>query len=258
MTKSVKREVNKTTRPRIARLCADAETRGANRIHLWKVITLLLLVTSIGFAESFVGKVIKATDGDTITVLRNDGANKISVKVRLAGIDTPERSQDYGSKAKSALSSKVFGKTVTIRYSEKDRYGRTIGDVYLGDAWINLQMVSEGFAWHYKHYSKDKQLAAAETNARASRKGLWADPKSPVPPWEFRRGKRTSKAKAKAPESGGLRWLNTSSGSRHNQGCTYFKNTKRGRMCGPNGGFLHPCIGLGDGKVTDAADFSPK
>ena len=188
------------------------------------------------FGESFVGKVVKVTDGDTITVLQSDGDTKASVKVRLSGIDTPEKAQAYGTKAKAALSSKVFGKTVTIRYSEKDRYGRTIGDVYLGGAWLNLQMVSEGWAWHYKQYSKDKQLADAETKARASRKGLWADPNQPTPPWEFRRGKRTSKAKAKAPESGGLYWLNTSSGSRHNDGCKYFKNTKRGRMCGSGDG----------------------
>ena len=206
-----------------------------------RILTLLLLTASIGLSDSFIGKVIRVADGDTITVLRNDGDSKTSVKVRLAGIDTPERSQDYGSKAKSALSSKVFGKIVTIRYSEKDRYGRTIGDVYLGEAWINLQMVTEGWAWHYKAYSKDKRLADAEVAARSANKGLWADPNKPVPPWEYRRGGK--KRSQKPPDANALYWLNTSSNTRHNNSCKYFKNTKRGRMSGAGEG--KACGGCG-------------
>ena len=154
------------------------------------LVLILCLIAGLSLAESFSGKVISVADGDTITVLRSQDGTKTPVKIRLAGIDTPEKSQDYGNKAKQALSDKVFGKTVTITYSEKDRYGRTIGDVYLGNNWINLQMVSAGWAWHYKQYSKDKQLAAAETAARKMHYGLWADPNIPVPPWEYRAARR--------------------------------------------------------------------
>ena len=200
------------------------------------LVLILCLIAGLSLAESFSGKVISVADGDTITVLRVQGDTKTPIKIRLAGIDTPEKAQDYGNKAKQALSDKVFDKTVTITYSEKDRYGRTIGDVYLGNNWINLQMVTEGWAWHYKQYSKDKQLAAAEIASRNARKGLWADPNKPVPPWEYRRGQRSSKSTRKPLEANAQYWLNTSSGSRHNRSCKYYNNTKRGRIAGPNEG----------------------
>jgi micrococcal nuclease len=130
------------------------------------------------------GKVISIADGDTLTVLT---ANKQQIKVRLSGIDTPERKQAFGTKAKQALSSKVHGRTVRVKDNGKDRYKRTLGDVFLGERWINLELVKEGYAWHYKAYSKDKRLAQAEVEARSAKRGLWVDGK-PVPPWEFRRG----------------------------------------------------------------------
>ena len=206
-------------------------------------LLLCLLAVNQSFAESFSGKVVSVADGDTITVLRVQGDTKTPVKIRLAGIDTPEKSQDYGNKAKQALSSKVYGKTVTVTFETKDRYGRTIGDIHLNGVWINLQMVSEGWAWHYKQYSKDKQLAAAEIASRNTRKGLWADQNKPVPPWEYRRGQRSSQSTRKPAEANAKYWLNTSSGARHNRSCKYFNNTKRGRIAGPNEG--KACGGCG-------------
>ena len=82
------------------------------------------------------------------------------------GIDAPERRQAYGRKAKQALSSKVYRKQVEVTYSGKDRYGRIIGEIHLGERWINKELVAEGWAWHYKKYSSDKELAAAEVQAR--------------------------------------------------------------------------------------------
>ena len=73
-----------------------------------------------------------------------------------------------------------------MKWKEKDRYGRILGDVHLGERHINLEMVQDGMAWHYKTYSKAKNLADAEDAARKAKKGLWAD-KSPEPPWEFRK-----------------------------------------------------------------------
>jgi micrococcal nuclease len=120
-------------------------------------------------------------DGDTIEVLKGGKA----VKIRLNGIDCPEKNQAFGSRAKQYTSSLIFGKKVRVKEKELDRYGRTIADIYLGDVWVNQVIVENGYAWHYKRYSNDKSLDAAERNARKARLGLWSD-LSPVPPWEFR------------------------------------------------------------------------
>lgn len=108
--------------------------------------------------------VVAVADGDTITVL---DSNKNQHRIRLQHIDCPESGQAFGQKAKQAMSGKVFGEQVVIRWSERDRYDRILGDVYLGKRWVNAEMVKEGFAWHYKHYSKDETIAKAEAEARA-------------------------------------------------------------------------------------------
>jgi micrococcal nuclease len=130
---------------------------------LWIILSIVMSTTA--FAGEFTGKVVGVADGDTITVLRVDGDTKTPTKVRLAGIDTPEKAQAYGTKAKQALSSQIHGETVKVVFTEKDRYGRTIGDVYWGKHWINYEMVASGWAWHYKQYSRDKRLADAEVAA---------------------------------------------------------------------------------------------
>jgi endonuclease YncB( thermonuclease family) len=209
--------------------------------RLW--IILSIVMSTAAFAGEFTGKVIGVADGDTITVLHVNGDTKTPVKVRLAGIDTPEKAQDYGAKAKKALSSQIHGESVKVVYTEKDRYGRTIGDVYWGNHWINYEMVAAGWAWHYKQYSKDKRLADAEVTARKGRKGLWADPNEPIPPWEYRRALRGSQRRVNTLGASGLYWLNTGSETRHNSSCKYFKNTKRGRVCRPSEG--KPCGGCG-------------
>ena len=101
--------------------------------------------------------------------------------IRLEGIDTPESKQPFGSKAKQAMSRMVFGKQVKVVWKKKDRYGRTLGHVYVNGKWTNLQMIKQGMAWHYKQYSKDQELASAEVEARKKRLGLWAE-KSPLAP----------------------------------------------------------------------------
>ena len=194
-----------------------------------KLITFSYLFCALSVL-GYPAKVISIADGDTCTVLT---ANNEQVKIRLAGIDTPERSQAYGAKAKKALSDKIFGKTIEVKAQNKDRYGRTIADLYVGSRWINLELVAEGWAWHYKHYSKDKKLAEAEIRARSSKKGLWRD-KSPTPPWEYRRGGSKSKSQSQPAITG--YWLNTSSDKRHNSNCRNYKNTKRGRPCSVNEG----------------------
>jgi endonuclease YncB( thermonuclease family) len=140
----------------------------------------LLLVTAIAQAqESFTGKVVSVTDGDTIQVMHNGRAEKI----RLWGIDTPEKAQAFGTKAKQFTSEQAFGKVVTVEVKDTDRYGRTVGVVTLPSGKIlNRELVSHGLAWWYEQYApKDRSLQRLHSNAAKGKLGLWRDP-NPVAP----------------------------------------------------------------------------
>jgi endonuclease YncB( thermonuclease family) len=113
--------------------------------------------------------------------------------VRLHGIDAPELGQPFGRVARDRLAELVKGKTITVTTHGKDRYGRTIGSVAIEHDDVGHRLVAEGLAWHYTRYSKDAGLAAAERDARAARRGLWAD-RDPVPPWEWRVSERDRRA----------------------------------------------------------------
>lgn len=129
-------------------------------------------------------RVVGVTDGDTITVLE-DGSQRH--KIRLHGIDTPERGQPHYRQAKNALSELIAGATVGIRVVDTDRYGRTVGVIYHDKRNINLAMIQEGHAWWYRKYAQyDRQLQGAETEARKAQRGLWTQT-DPIPPWEWRR-----------------------------------------------------------------------
>ncbi len=143
----------------------------------------MLAFVSALHADEIHGNVVGITDGDTITVL--DSA-KVQHKIRLQGIDAPEKKQAFGTKSKEWMSEHVGGEDVVVLWKEKDRYGRILGDVMLDNRHINLEMVQNGMAWHYTQYSKSKALADAEDKARKAKTGLWVD-KEPIPPWEFRK-----------------------------------------------------------------------
>lgn len=139
------------------------------------------------------GTVISVADGDTVTVL---DAQKQSHKIRLAFIDAPERSQSYGQKARQALAEKVYRHEVLVDVYEIDRYGREVGRIRVDNRDINLSLVSEGYAWHYRYYAEQGQdrrsfseYEAAQKLARQEKRGLWRD-ENPIPPWEFRRNAR--------------------------------------------------------------------
>ena len=133
------------------------------------------------------GRVVKVTDGDTITIL---DADQIQHKVRLYGIDTPEYKQPYSRAAKKVLSDLVAGEGVGVNVKDTDRYGRTVGVVYKGNVNVSLEMVKSGYAWWYKKYAPfSDELREAEQRAKAEGLGLWADPNA-IPPWEWRRGTR--------------------------------------------------------------------
>jgi micrococcal nuclease len=139
------------------------------------VLGLLVLWSPITAAETLSGRVVRIADGDTLTLL----VGKEQVKVRLNGIDAPEKGQPFGTKAKQALSDLTFGKSVRVETKGKDKYGRTLGRVFVdidGETVdVNARLVAQGLAWHYLKYSKDKALARTEEAARRERRGLWAD-----------------------------------------------------------------------------------
>lgn len=155
-----------------------------------KKLFLFFVITLSIFTQTFTGKVVGVSDGDTVTVLEN----KTQYKIRLNGIDAPESKQDFGSKSKQYLSDLIFGKTVTVEVQTIDQYKRYVSDIYLDGQYINAKMIEKGLAWHYKQYSKDQNLAELENEARTAKVGLWSS-KEPTAPWDFRKGKTTTTTK---------------------------------------------------------------
>jgi len=150
------------------------------------LIVLMLLSSSFALARTLSGKVVSVKDGDTIHILMN----RTTYKIRLDGIDCPEKNQAFGTQAKAFTSNMVFGKVVRVETQGQDRYGRWLGKVYTSDGRsLNLALLRAGLAWHYKQYNKDKKLAKLENEARAKGLGLWSQ-KRPTPPWEFRHKKK--------------------------------------------------------------------
>jgi endonuclease YncB( thermonuclease family) len=150
---------------------------------------LILLTPAIVCGADFSATVIGVSDGDTITVLRD----RTQIRIRLHGIDAPESGQDFGSRAKQAASDLAFGKLVTVRPRDTDRYGRTVAEVVLPDGRsLNREMVREGMAWWYREYApKDSELARLETEAKENHRGLWSQT-SQIPPWNWRKGDGTA------------------------------------------------------------------
>lgn len=174
----------------------DANCRGTVARAI--CVLLILSLASLSAHADFTGKVVAVADGDTITVLRDNE----QVKIRLAGIDAPENRQAFGNVAKQRMSEVVFGKEVRVDDRKKDKYGRTIGRVWVASAECQesdcpktldagMALLTVGLAWHYKQYEKEQpeeereQYSFAETEARGKRLGLWGDAE-PVPPWEWR------------------------------------------------------------------------
>ena len=224
-------------------------------------------------SSDLVGRVVKVSDGDTITVL---DASKAQHKIRLQGIDAPEKSQAYGDAAQRYLAGLVAGQEVRVAWNKRDKYNRILGTVYIKRAEVNLAMLRAGYAWHYKKFDSTPAYAQAESEARAARRGLWAG-LDPIPPEQFRHGRagapRTPDGGARRPAEpiGGASplgeprarteyragrtlpvsartpapvnatwpdtgyWLSTNSNKRHNRNCENYRKT-RGYPCQKNEG----------------------
>lgn len=144
------------------------------------IATLLLTLIPPTSALALIVKVISVHDGDTITVL----SGKEQTKVRLYGIDAPEKKQDYGQRSKQFLANLIAGQMVEVEPKGKDRYKRTLGNIYYKGQNINAQMVLNGYAWAYVKYSKI--YVDQEKLARENKRGLWQS-SNPTPPWEWRK-----------------------------------------------------------------------
>ena len=151
-----------------------------------KIVVFLSLLLPLVVQADLSGRVVGVTDGDTITVL--DAANR-QTKVRLHQIDAPEKNQDFGQASKQSLSTLVFGKQVKIEVADTDKYGRTVGKVWIGGLDANLEQIRKGMAWVYEKYANDPAYFAAERTAKMNRVGLWNQP-NPTPPWVFRHPER--------------------------------------------------------------------
>lgn len=147
------------------------------------LLLVCILLPSICFAQKFSVKVVAISDGDTFTAINNDN---LQLKIRVFGIDAPEKKQSFGNKSKEFLSSLIFGKKILIDVQTQDKYGRYSAYVYSPEGKdVSLLMIHEGMAWHYTEYDNNKVYEEAQVLAKKAKRGLWADP-SPVAPWDFR------------------------------------------------------------------------
>lgn len=153
------------------------------------LLAALWLFANTSAADTLNGRVVGVSDGDTVTVL--DDTNT-QWKIRLLGIDAPEKKQAFGNRSKQSLSALVFNRQVVVEYGKKDKYGRTVGKILVGGVDANLEQVKAGMAWHYKKYQREQSeadriaYAQAEDRARAGKVGLWLD-LEPAPPWDWRK-----------------------------------------------------------------------
>lgn len=156
------------------------------------LLTLTLFHSCLIFADTLVGRVVGVSDGDTITLL---DANNTQFKIRLAGIDAPEKKQPFGQISKKSLSDLVYGKAVQVDWSKKDRYERIVGKVVVNNLDANLEQVKRGLAWHYSKYKKEQTFEDritylhAQVGAETDKIGLWAGP-TPIAPWQWRKQAR--------------------------------------------------------------------
>lgn len=162
-------------------------------MKIFKILisVLCLIIHYQANADLITGKVVSVADGDTITVLDSE---YIQHKIRLMGIDAPEKHQAYGQSSKKNLSDLVFSKSVTVEWVKHDRYQRIIGKVMLDKVDICLEQIKAGMAWHYKQYEREQTredrllYSNAELKARKERVGLWVDD-DPVEPSKYRHKK---------------------------------------------------------------------
>ena len=156
-------------------------------------LMLLAVFVCEATAATLEGRVVGVSDGDTVTVLT---AENRQFKIRLSGIDAPEKKQPFGTFSKETLARQLFGQPVIVEWSKTDRYGRIVGKIEVDGVDANLEQIREGSAWVYTQYlrelpAEDRKLyLEAEQQAKIEHRGLWHD-SNPEPPWQWRRERRS-------------------------------------------------------------------
>ena len=162
----------------------------------WAAAAVLIALGSLQTSSAYelTGRIISVADGDTVTLL---DANLRQHKIRLSGIDAPEKRQPFGNRSRLQLGALVFGRQVTADCPKKDRYKRAVCRIEVDGIDANLAQLEAGMAWHYKEYSREQspedrqRYAKAEDRARDARQGLWAD-RAPMAPWDFRKARKNT------------------------------------------------------------------
>lgn len=155
----------------------------------WLVLAGVLFVSQLTLAATLTGRVVAIADGDTLTVLTSTHTQE---RIRIAGIDAPEKRQPYGQAAKRKLSDLAFGRQASVEWTKRDRYRRVVGKVIVAGKDVGLEQLRAGLAWQYTKYQAEQLLedraaySVAEDDAKAARRGLWSSA-TQVPPWEWRR-----------------------------------------------------------------------
>lgn len=153
------------------------------------LIAVLLLTFQVCHADVIGGRVVGVVDGDTVDIVTPSNEQ---IRIRVMGIDAPEKAQAFGHRSKQKMSDLVYGKDARVEFTKRDRYGRIVGKVIVNGRDAGLGLIDAGLAWHYKKYAFEQpygdrdSYADAENNSRSSRIGLWADAE-PIAPWDWRR-----------------------------------------------------------------------
>lgn len=148
------------------------------------VLFILSILPLLCYAQKFTVKVVGVSDGDTFTGLNRDN---LQLKIRVYGIDAPEKKQDFGNKSKEYLSSLIFGQEITVDVQSQDGFGRFVSHVYTTDGKdVSLLMLQAGMGWHYKQYDQTPSYSEAEASAKKKKIGLWQD-MIPIAPWDYRK-----------------------------------------------------------------------
>lgn len=167
-------------------------------------LAALALAGAVAFAPllaraDFTGRVVGVADGDTLTVL--DG--KRQVRVRLWGIDAPERGQPWSSRSREALGARAMHREARVVTRGHDGYGRTLARVVVDGVDLGDAQLADGLAWVYRRYANDASMIALEDGARAARRGLWSQ-RDPEPPWRYRERASPPHGTVRAATPGGV------------------------------------------------------
>lgn len=194
------------------------------RAGAYAVLPLLLAGACVAAQQTtaVTARVERVDDGDTLRVVMNGQ----QVRVRIFGIDAPELNQPYGREALEEARRLLANRTVTLVQEDVDPYGRVVASLAVDGHDVGTDLVNNGAAWHFTQFSKSSTLAAAERNARAAGRGLWALP-HPVAPWQFRGDERADgrgrgRASATSPAAAGTFHGNVASKVFHAAGCEQF------------------------------------